>query len=499
MRPVPSLQQYFQPFRDQIVGINQTFETPYGSQTILYADWTASGRLYYPIERTLLEEFGPFVGNTHSESNVTGTSMTIAYHNAHDIIKRHVHASADDALLFVGNGMTSAINKFQRILGLKVPEQLRNRVTLAEQDRPVVFVTHMEHHSNQTSWYETIADVHVIKPAADGSVDIEDFKALLHEYRNRPMKIGAFTACSNVTGVRAPYHQLARLMHEHGGMCLVDFAASAPYDAIDMHPADPMERLDAITFSPHKFLGGPGTAGVLIFHSSLYQLKAPDQPGGGTVLWTNPWSGYKFNPDIEVREDGGTPGFLQAIKAALAVELKEAMRVEPVRAREEELVRSACARLSTIRGLHLLAEGIRTRQAIFSFYLDHVHYNLVVRLLNDRFGIQARGGCSCAGTYGHYLLHVDEFMSKRITDQIDAGDLSAKPGWVRLSLHPTTTDAELDSIVHAVEAISTNSERWKEDYTYDLHSNEFFHKGQNGELKKSVNRWFAMANAVAKK
>jgi selenocysteine lyase/cysteine desulfurase len=488
-----TLETHFQQFRENIVGIDQTFSTPLGEQKIVYADWTASGRLYRPIERTLLEEFGPFVGNTHSESNVTGTAMTIAYHKAHDIIKRNVNASSEDALLFVGNGMTSAINKFQRILGLKVPEQLRHRLSLPEKERPVVFVTHMEHHSNQTSWCETIADVHVIKPMADGTIDVEDLKSMLHEFRDRPLKIGAFTACSNVTGVRSPYHQLARLMHEHGGISVVDFAASAPYDNTDMHPADPLERLDAITFSPHKFLGGPGSSGVLIFHSSIYQLNAPDQPGGGTVLWTNPWSGYRFNPDIEIREDGGTPGFLQGIKAALAVELKEEMNSEKMNKREEELVARAMAGLRAIPGLHLLADNLQDRQSIFSFYFDHLHYNLVVRLLNDRFGVQVRGGCSCAGTYGHYLLHVDKFTSKRITDQIDAGDLSAKPGWVRLSLHPTTTNAELEYILDAVKSISELGAKWKSDYRYDPHTNEFIHAAQNGELRNSVDSWFRNA------
>jgi selenocysteine lyase/cysteine desulfurase len=424
---------------------------------------------------------------------VTGTAMTIAYHNAHDIIKRHVNASSEDALLFVGNGMTSAINKFQRILGLKVPEHLRNRYPIPEGERPVVFVTHMEHHSNHTSWCETNADVHVIKPTADGTVDIDDLKSLLEAYRNRPQKIGAFTACSNVTGVRSPYHHLARLMHEHGGVCVIDFAASAPYDKIDMHPSDPLERLDAITFSPHKFLGGPGSSGVLIFHSSLYHLSAPDQPGGGTVLWTNPWSGYRFDPDIEIREDGGTPGFLQAIKAALAVELKEELNSARMNERDAELVDLTMAEFRTIPRLHMLADHLKDRQAIFSFYFDHLHYNLVVRLLNDRFGVQVRGGCSCAGTYGHYLLHVDKFTSKRITDQIDSGDLSAKPGWVRLSLHPTTTNAELEYILNAVKRISESGEEWKSEYRYDSHTNEFIARNQNGELKSSVDSWFRKA------
>jgi selenocysteine lyase/cysteine desulfurase len=441
----------------------------------------------------MLEELGPFVGNTHSETNITGTLMTHAYHLAHQIIKKHVNAGPEDALLFVGFGMTSAVNKLQRLLGLKLPEQLQPYVSIPDDERPVVFVTHMEHHSNHTTWYETIADVVVLKNTDEGLVDVEDLRELLQTYKHRRTKIGAFTACSNVTGIATPYHQLARIMHEHGGLCFVDFAASAPYVPINMHPADPLEKLDAITFSPHKFLGGPGTPGVLIFDSNLYHLKSPDQPGGGTVLWTNPWGEYRFIPDVEVREDGGTPGFLQAIKAALAIELKEAMGAESMHHREQELVAKMFREMRCIPGLHLLADNIHDRLAMISFYFDDIHYNLVVRLLNDRFGIQVRGGCSCAGTYGHYLLHLDRYTSKRITDKIDMGDNTERPGWVRASLHPTTTDEEADYIIDALREIRNNAKQWAAEYDYDPHANEFKHKRHNGtDFHREIEGWFKL-------
>ncbi len=486
-----ALEQYFSPFRNNIVGIAQTFTTPYGEQTIVYADWTASGRLYGPIERRLLETFGPFVGNTHSDSSITGQLMTSAYHHAHTIIKRHVNAGSDDALLFVGTGMTAGINKLQRILGVKAPEQFRSSIHLSEEDTPVVFVTHMEHHSNQTTWYETLADVHVLAATIDGHVDTNDLSAALERYRNRRIKIGSFSACSNVTGVQAPLHALATIMHEHGGIAIVDFAASAPYVSIDMHPAEDAERLDAIIFSPHKFIGGPATPGVLILHKDLYTLKTPDQPGGGTVLWTNPWGEHRYIPDIEMREDGGTPGFLQAIKASLAVMLKEEMQVEKIAEREKELCSMMFERMRTVPGLHILADGIEERLPVFSFYIEHLHFNLIVRLLNDRYGIQARGGCSCAGTYGHYLLHVDREHSHRITNQIDHGDLSAKPGWVRLSLHPTTTGKEVDLIADALAAIARHGQEWQVDYDYSPHNNEFYHRTGLSYAADLTKSWFA--------
>ena len=488
-----ALEHYFAPYRANTVGNEQTFRSPHGEQRIVYADWTASGRLYLPIERRLLERFGPYVGNTHSESSETGRAMTLAYHEAHRILKEHVNAGADDLIISTGTGMTGVINKFQRILGLKAPQGLRRFVQIPQAERPVVFITHMEHHSNQTSWYETIADVVVVPPDQNGMVDLAALEALLHEYRARPLKIGSFTACSNVTGVCTAYHAMARLMHRAGGVAFIDFAASAPYVDIDMHPADPEQRLDAVLWSPHKFLGGPGSSGVLIFNRSLYRNTVPDDSGGGTVNWTNPWGQYSFLADIEAREDAGTPGFLQTIKAALAVQLKHQMGVAAIRQREEAIVPYAMDALQAIPGVRVLAPVRRERLAIFSFYIEGLHYNLIVQLLNDRFGVQARGGCSCAGTYGHYLLHVDPSLSRSITERIDHGDLSEKPGWVRLSFHPSTTLADIDHTIHAVREIVAHAREWAMDYVYSPTTNEFTRQtGDNGMALARVKRWFEL-------
>lgn len=487
------LERYFESFRRHTVGIDAAFDTPYGRKGLVYADWIASGRLYGPIEERMTELFGPMVGNTHSEASVTGTTMTNAYHEAREIIKRHVNAGPDDVLLACGSGMTAAVCKLQRLLGLAVPDRLRNYVTLPEAVRPVVFVTHMEHHSNQTTWEETLAEVVCLPPDAEGLVDPGTLQREVAKYPDR-IKIGAFTACSNVTGIRTPYHELARIMHEAGGLCFIDFAANAPYDDVDMHPSDPSEKLDAIYFSPHKFLGGPGASGILIFDSALYGNAVPDHPGGGTVSWTNPWGGHSFVSDIEAREDGGTPGFLQTIRAALAVKVKEAMSTDRMRARERELLLRAFDGLRSIPGLVILADAHEERIGAISFYIEGIHYNLIVKLLNDRYGVQVRGGCSCAGTYGHFLLHVDPTYSRSITDRIDEGDLSEKPGWVRLSVHPMMTDAELDHVIQGVREIVENVETWKADYTYDSKVNEFRHRTDNGQLVSDS--WFDLQPAV---
>ncbi len=497
------LEQYFNQYRRNITGIDTEITTPYGSKKLIYADWIASGRLYGPIESRISDDIGPMVGNTHSDSTSTAKAMTDAYHLAQKIVKHHVNANDNDVLIFTGTGMTSAISKLQRIIGLKVPEQAikfcaytqndsKSCKDIPNENRPVVFLTHTEHHSNHTSWFETLADVVVLEPSDDLTVNPETLRKEIEKYKDRPLLIGSFSACSNVTGYSPPYYELARIMHKYSGYCFVDFAGSAPYADINMHPCDEHAQLDAIFFSPHKFLGGPGSAGVLIFSKELYKNEIPDSPGGGTVKWTNRWGGYSYISDIEVKEDGGTPGFLQGIKAALAVTLKEKMGTKEIHEREKELIRLAFSELSSISELHILADNIKERLGVFSFYIDNIHHNLITRILNDRFGIQVRGGCSCAGTYGHFLLNVDFKMSKEITDKIDSGDLSLKPGWVRLSLHPTMTDSELLYITDAIKQTVKNISEWQKDYDYDRHTNEFNHRTFKNNDKENVVRWFIL-------
>lgn len=485
-----STEAFFQEIAKKIIGQDYTFNGPSGNKKLLYADWIASGRLYEPIENLLTNYYGPLVGNTHSESSYSGEAMTIAYKMAHEIIKKHVNANDQDVIITQGSGMTSAISKFQRMLGFNLPEKAKKFYKQPELERPVVFLTHMEHHSNQTSWLECEVDVVVIPPADDLLVSVENLEKELVQYKDRKYKIGAFTACSNVTGIFTPYHDMARIMHEHGGLCFVDFAASAPYASMNMHPEDPMEALDAIFFSPHKFLGGPGSTGVLIFNKKLYTNRVPDMPGGGTVMWTNPWGEHHYFEDIETREDGGTPAFLQTIRAALAIRLKEQIGVDRIAQREEELLDIAFHRLSTIPGFNMLAPGTKNRLGVISFYIDNLHYNFIVRVLSDHFGIQVRGGCSCAGTYGHYLLHVDRAYSNKITDKINSGDLSEKPGWVRLSLHPVMTNEEVRYIADAIEQIATHPQRWMSQYEYSVHTNEYRPLAPTNTLKSQITKWF---------
>ncbi|WP_375242249.1 aminotransferase class V-fold PLP-dependent enzyme [Lacinutrix sp.] len=486
------LEIYFSKFRKHIVGIDQEFESPYGRKKMIYTDWTASGRLYRPIEEKLLNQFGPFVANTHTETTVSGTAMTNAYHKARNIIKGHVNTNADDVLIVAGNGMTSVVNKFQRILGLKVPENLRKYTTIPDEIRPVVFVTHMEHHSNHTSWLETMAKVEVIPAGDDGLFSIQNLEILLEEYKDCALKIASVIGGSNVTGIQTPYHEIAKVMHKHGGVCFVDFACSAPYVDINMHPENEDEALDAIFFSPHKFLGGPGTSGVLVFNKKLYKNMIPDCPGGGTVSWTNPWGEHKYIESIEDREDGGTPGFLQTIKTALAIRLKEEMGVKNILNREHELLHQVFKNLGAINNIKILAPNEQDRLGVISFYIEDLHFNLGVKILNDRFGIQTRGGCSCAGTYGHYLLNVDREKSNALTCEITSGDLTHKPGWIRMSIHPTTTCNEIDYVCDSLIALAENHIEWSKDYEYNKANNEFIHKTFVPSQELRVDGWFEL-------
>ena len=293
---------------------------------------------------------------------------------------------------------------------------------------------------------------------------LENFKELLEKYKETPIKIASITACSNVTGITTPYHKVAKLMHQNGGLCFVDFACSAPYVAIDMHPEDPEAYLDAIFFSPHKFLGGPGTTGVLIFNKKMYHNIVPDCPGGGTVSWTTPWGDHKFLDNIEDREDGGTPGFLQVIKTSLAIKLKEKMGVENMMEREEEIIAYVFDRLRSYTDIKILSAHNEHRLGVVSLLIGNLHHDLAVKILNDRFGIQTRGGCSCAGTYGHYLLQIDYQKSEEIIGKLVNGTCEYKPGWVRFSIHPTTTNDEVEYVCDSLIALAENYEEWVKDY-----------------------------------
>lgn len=422
----------------------------------IYADWTASGRLFRPIEDRITNMIGGLMANTHTEDSYTGRVMTTWLHEADQVIKKHVNASADDVLLNVGSGMTGALAKLMRMMGWWCHEQHRAAVVATMGEKPLVYITHREHHSNHTMWVESLVELRIIPALQGDEIDIDWLEHDLANEKNRKTKIASITAASNVTGIETPYREIAKKMHNHGGVCFVDFAASGPYVDINMHPAKG-EWLDAIFFSPHKFLGGPGASGVLLFNKHLYQNKVPEQPGGGTVLWTNPWGEHRFIEDIQQRESGGTPGILQTIRTAMAIQLKEEMGTQRIYEREQYLNAILFKRLEDIKGVRILSDQHTHRLSVFSIVFDDIDYKTAVQRLSNDFQVETRGGCACAGTYGHHLLDIDYCTSKSITDQLDDEFQNLKPGWVRVSLHPSMSEMDINKIADAIQQVASGA------------------------------------------
>jgi selenocysteine lyase/cysteine desulfurase len=466
--------------RSQLIGHDATVRTPYGERRIVYADHVASGRALYWVEQFMLEQVLPLYANTHTEDSATGARTTALAHDAAQIVKASLGAQ-DCKLLFCGTGCTGAIKRLQEILGLTVPEAFRESViaALPLARRPLVFVGPYEHHSNEVSWRETIAEVAEVPLAADGSIDLGALRSSLRAARatGRPL-IGSFSAASNVTGILTDTRAIARLLHEFGALACFDFAAAAPHCKIDMRAGEP-DGYDAIFISVHKFIGGPGTPGLLVFDPKLYRLRTPSTAGGGTVRYVSADEHY-FIDDIELREDAGTPGTLQRIRAALAFMIKDAVGAETIERLESNMIRAAIARLRAHPRIEILGNLDAPRLAILSFLVrtDGDRYlppRLVVRLLNDLFGIQARGGCSCAGPYAHRLFGIDSAGAARYRDAVLRGMESVKPGWTRLNFSYFIGDEEYEYLLNAIEFVADHGEQFLAEYECDLRTGAWQH------------------------
>ena len=467
--------------RSQLIGHEATAQTPFGERRIVYADYVASGRSLQWIENFILKQVLPLYANTHTEDSATGARMTALAHDAANYIKRCLGAQ-NGKLLFCGTGSTAAIKRLQEILGLVVPEGLRERMiaALGPAERPIVFVGPYEHHSNEVSWRETIAEVIELPLNTDGAIDLNLLRIALGVARNtgRPL-FGSFSAASNVTGALTDTRAVARLLHEHGALAFFDFAAAAPHAAIDMRIGEP-DGYDAIFISPHKFVGGPGSPGILAFNPTLYCLRAPSTAGGGTVSYVSSHE-HCFVDDIEQRESAGTPGTVQCIRAALAFLVKEAVGVETIERLESAMIRSAIARLRRHPRIELLGNLDAPRLAILSFLIrtpdgKYLHPRLVVRLLNDLFGIQSRGGCACAGPYAHRLLGISPARADAFRDAVLDGFESVKPGWTRLNFSYFIEPEEFEYLLDAIEFIADHGERFIAEYECDWHSGAWRHR-----------------------
>ena len=494
---LPAPAEAFAWVRDQLIGEGTPMVTPFGERRLIYADYVASGRGLRWVEDTLMERVMPLYANTHTEDSRSGAQTTALAHQASEYVKSQLGADQSCKLVFCGSGSTAAVRRLQDILGLSVPSVHRERLlaSLPPQQRPVVFVGPYEHHSNEVSWRESLAEVVELPLCERGHLDQDALLAALKNpaYLGRP-RIGSFSAASNVTGLLTDTRSVARMLHAHGALAFFDFAASGPYVNIDMKPGRP-DGYDAVFLSPHKFVGGPGAPGLLCFQEHLYHLSVPSTAGGGTVRFVSR-QGHAFVDDIEAREDAGTPAIRGKLRAALAFRVKEALHPARIQEREHALISQAIARLRGNPGLHLLGNLDAPRLAVLSFLVRttgvtpqaagtagehstaagrYLHPRLVVRLLNDLFGIQARGGCACAGPYGHALLNISDETSLRYQTCILSDLEGLKPGWTRLNFAPWLEAEELEFLLTAIEFVAQHGQKFVSLYAFNWQTGAWSH------------------------
>ena len=481
----PASARLIETIRASIIGDDHALDGPYGTRRVTYADYTASGRSLAFVEDFIRNEVMPLYANTHTEGSGTGRQTTQFRADARAVIHRAVGGGDDDVVIFCGSGATGAINKLIDILNLRIPADLDRkhqlRAQIPAEQRPVVFIGPFEHHSNELPWRESIADVVVIHEDADGRADLAHLEAELIAHAARPLKIGSFSAASNVTGIASDTAAISELLHAHGALSLWDFAAAGPYVQITMGASEPggLDYKDAVFISPHKFIGGPGTPGVLVAKRHLLTNTVPATPGGGTVRYVNE-TYHRYIDDPTVREEGGTPAIIESIRAGLVFQLKEAVGAEAIREREVEFIQRAIASWSQSPSLTILGNQQAWRLSIVSFVVRHkrayLHHNFVVALLNDLFGIQARGGCSCAGPYGHRLLGIDLDTSKEFEREIVRGCEGIKPGWVRVNFNYFLSETQFQFLLDAIHLIATDGWRLLPHYRFDPDTGDWHHR-----------------------
>jgi selenocysteine lyase/cysteine desulfurase len=479
--------------RQGVIGEGELMDGPFGPRRVTYADYTASGRSLDFIEDFIRDAVLPRYANTHTESSGTGLATTRLREEARRIIRDAVGGTDGDLVIFCGSGATAAVNKLIGILELRIPAGLDERYQLAgripQAERPVVFVGPYEHHSNELPWRESIADVVVIGEDA-GHVDLADLGRQLDRYARRPLLIGSFSAASNVTGILTDTGPVAALLHAHGALSFWDYAAAGPYLPIRVAESAPGagDHKDAVFLSPHKFPGGPQTPGVLIVRRELVRNPVPTVPGGGTVLFVDP-IGHRYLDDPVAREEGGTPAIVESIRAGLVFALKQAVGTGLIAAREQQLWQHVLHRWAGSPGIEVLGSPTAARLAVISFRIRHgaryLHHNFVVALLNDLFGIQARGGCSCAGPYGHRLLAIGPARSHALREEIGHGCDGVKPGWTRVNLNYFISGATAGYIAAAVELIAAEGYRLLPDYRFDPATGRWRHAA--GPTRPPVN------------
>jgi len=476
--------------RKSVIGDKRPITTPFGEKPLVYADYTASGRALDFIEDYIAAEVLPYYANTHTETSFTGAQTTALREQARQQIRSAINGSAQDQIIFCGSGATAAINKLIDILNLRLPRDLSRRYKLEEciasQERPVVFIGPYEHHSNELPWRESIADVVCIPLTDRGQIDLHVLEQQLRAHADRPLLMGSFSAASNVTGIKSDVARVTALLRAHGALAFWDYAAAAPYVGIDMNGDTP---LDAVFISPHKFIGGPGTPGVLVAKKAIMNNSVPAIVGGGTVVYVTP-EGHRFIDDPERREEGGTPAIVESVRAGLVFKLQQEVGVAEIERREQDFIRRAISRFKGCPKLEILGGTQVPRLSIMSLRFKHggrdLHYGFVVSLLNDLFGIQVRGGCSCAGPYGHSLLGMDMAYSRAIEAEIALGHMVLRPGWVRLNFNYFIDEQEFEYLLRAIELVAEHGWRLLPYYHFDECTGVWRYQRQRATLPGSL-------------
>jgi selenocysteine lyase/cysteine desulfurase len=480
--------------RAGVIGADNVVPGPFGPRRVTYADYTASGRSLAFIEDYIREVVLPLYANTHTEASGTGLQTSRFRADAREIIGRCLNATDEYAIIFAGSGCTGAIDQMIRVLGLSIPDTLETEYHLADaippQKRPVVFIGPFEHHSNELPWRESIADVVKIGEDADGHIDQAQLETELRRYASRPLKIGSFSAASNVTGILSDTRGIATLLHRYGALSFWDFAAAAPYVSMDVQASGiPDAYKDAVFISTHKLIGGPQTPGLLVARRELFKNAVPTVPGGGTVAFVN-LDSHEYLADIEHREEGGTPAIVGSIRAGLVFQLKDAVGSQRIRNLEEGFIKRAIASWSTNPALEILGNPKADRLSIVSFVVKHsgqyLHHNFIVAVLNDLFGIQSRGGCSCAGPYGHTLLGIDAQHSDEISREVSLGCEGIKPGWVRVNFNYFISETVFEFVTEAIHLVATHGWKLLPWYHFDVSTAEWIHVDGRGNTPFSL-------------
>jgi selenocysteine lyase/cysteine desulfurase len=473
-----------QKIRSSVIGANAVFESPFGQRPLVYADYTASGKSVAFIEDYIRHNVLPWYANTHTDTSFTGAQTTCLREQARDLVKQAVNASEQDKVIFCGAGATSAINKIIDIMGLRKCEENLN--TEKHSLRPVVFIGPYEHHSNELPWRESIADVVTIPFDEQGQIDQDVLAQKLTQYKARPIKIGSFSAASNVTGILTKVKCITALLKQHGALSFWDYAAAGPYVPIDMNAIAP---IDAVFLSPHKFVGGPGTCGVLVVKEALLNNSVPALVGGGTVSFVSP-NKHRYVSDTERKEEGGTPAIVESIRTGLVFKLQQEVGTDAIMEHELAMVERVTAFFENVPEIELLGPKDVDKLSIFSFRIKHqgkdLHYGFVTALLNDLFGIQVRGGCSCAGPYAHILLNMDEKYSHEIETQIELGNMLLRPGWTRLNFNYFLSEDEVSYILRALKLVAEHGWRLLPFYAADLQKGLWRYAGKALTLKANL-------------